>query len=88
MAKIKIGDKYLVVDNSQQKCFYDGKNHHLAGSSWNNLPQQSVKVMSLPFRKKYKFIGKVWENDFIIGKCDKGFLHLIMYFETNEHLYI
>lgn len=71
---------YKVIDNSQQECLNDGINHHLAGTEWEPNAQ-TVKVIVQPFEREYTFLDEKYKQLFIIGKCDKGLLHLIMYYE-------
>lgn len=72
---------YRVIDNSQQECLNDSKNHYLAGTLFD-YNQQTVEVIAQPFEREYinSVTRKTYKQQFIIGKCDKGLYHLIMYF--------
>lgn len=77
--KIEFGKKefFRVYDNSWQTCLSDGYNHYLAGI--HNQPGQTVEVIKGPYIKEVEWGASKYKCTFIIGKCEKGLLHEIIY---------
>lgn len=73
---------YRVIDNSFQRCLSDGLNYHLAGTQDMRYPKQTVEIIQGPYQKTVTFGGVTFgPYDFIIGKCRKGLLHEIVFFQ-------
>lgn len=71
---------YEVRDNSQQHCFETNQNELLTGCGDNDYVTQTVEIIVPPFDYTYEFAGNSYTKQFIIGKCEKGHHHLIMYY--------